>query len=320
MKLSGFTFMRNTSSLYYPFLESIQSILPIVDEFVIAMGDNSPGDQTENLVRSLNSDKVKLIQTTWNLDQYKQGTIYAQQTDLAKEACTGDWLFYLQSDEVIHEKFLDVIVSNCKKYLLNVDVEGFLFDYKHFWGDYNHYIQSHCWYPQEIRIIRNRKDIHSYGDAQSFKSIENFDYLNYRTRNGIRKLNVKKIAACIYHYGWVRPPERMQIKSKEMDSFYHDKQQVIDAYQARPIHFDYGNLSKLKLFNESHPLVMNGFIQKFNWADQLHYSKDYYPSRNLLKHEKLKYRMLSWIEQNLLAGKQLFGYSNWHVLSKDDLE
>ena len=38
--------MRNTSTLYYPFLESIQSILPILDEFVIAMGDNDPDDQT----------------------------------------------------------------------------------------------------------------------------------------------------------------------------------------------------------------------------------------------------------------------------------
>ncbi len=314
MKISGFTFMRNTSTLYYPFLESIQSILPILDEFVIAMGDNDPDDQTEFLVRGLNSDKIKVIKTFWDLDKYKNGTIYAQQTDLAKEACTGDWLFYLQSDEVVHENYLEPIVTHCKNYLMDSSVEGFLFDYKHFWGDYNHYIQSHCWYPQEIRIIRNRKDIHSYGDAQSFKSIEHFDYVNYRTKIGTRKLQVKKIPASIYHYGWVRPPECMQTKSKVMDGFYHDKQKVQASYNAKPMHFDYGNMSKLTRFNESHPAVMHSFIEKFNWAERLNYSKDYKPKRALLKHEKIKYRILSWIEQKLLGGKQLFGYSNWVIL------
>lgn len=306
--------MRNTSSLYYPFLESIQSILPIVDEFVIAMGDNDPYDQTEKLVRELNSNKIKVIHTYWDLEKYKHGTIYAQQTDLAKQACTGDWLFYLQSDEVIHEKYLDDIVNNCKNYLLDASVEGFLFEYKHFWGDYNHYIKSHCWYPNEIRIIRNRKDIHSYGDAQSFKSIQNFDSLNYRTRQGIRKLRVVKINACINHYGWVRPPKLMQSKSKVMDGFYHEKQTVLAAYQDKPVYFDYGNLSRLKLYDESHPAVMNQFIQQFNWKDQLNYSKDYTPNRTLLKHEKIKYRVLSWVEQNLLGGNQLFGYKNWVIL------
>ncbi|MGB4969521.1 MAG: glycosyltransferase family 2 protein, partial [Saprospiraceae bacterium] len=77
MKISGFTFMRNTSSLYYPFLESIQSILPIVDEFVIAIGDNAPGDQTENLLQTLQSDKIKLIHTIWDLEKFKKGTVYA---------------------------------------------------------------------------------------------------------------------------------------------------------------------------------------------------------------------------------------------------
>ncbi|MBK7358558.1 MAG: hypothetical protein IPI45_09515 [Saprospiraceae bacterium] len=314
MKISGFTFMRNTSTLYYPFLESIQSILPILDEFVIAMGDNNPDDQTESLVRGLNSDKIKLIKTCWDLDTYKSGTIYAQQTDLAKEACTGDWLFYLQSDEVVHEDYLETVVTNCKNYLMDTSVEGFLFDYKHFWGDYNHYIQSHAWYPQEIRIIRNRKDIHSYGDAQSFKSIENFDYVNYRTKIGTRKLQVIKIPASIYHYGWVRPPESMQTKSKVMDGFYHDKQKVQASYNAKPVNFDYGNMSKLTCFKQSHPSVMLPFIEKFNWAEQLNYSKDYKPKRALLKHEKIKYRILSWIEQKLLGGKQLFGYSNWVIL------
>jgi hypothetical protein len=38
MKISGFSFVRNGIKLYYPVIESIQSILPICDEFIIAVG------------------------------------------------------------------------------------------------------------------------------------------------------------------------------------------------------------------------------------------------------------------------------------------
>ncbi len=314
MKISGFTFMRNTSSLYYPFIESIQSILPIVDEFVIAMGNNDPGDQTESMVKSISSDKIKIHKTSWDTEKYLQGTIYAQQTDFAKKLCRGDWLFYLQSDEVLHEKYLDIVYENCEKYLGQSEVEGFLFDYKHFWGDYSHYMKSHVWYPKELRIIRNRNDIHSYGDAQSFKVIEDFDGLDFRTKKKTRRLQVKQIDACIYHYGWVRPPEMMQTKDKKMASYYYDELSVEKKFSASEHYFDYGNMSLIPVFNETHPAVMKEFIKQFNWKEFLHYEKDYIPRRESLKHERLKYRLLSWIEQNLLNEQLLFGYKNWKLL------
>ena len=39
MKVSAFTFIKNGEILGYPFLQSINSILPIVDEFVINVGE-----------------------------------------------------------------------------------------------------------------------------------------------------------------------------------------------------------------------------------------------------------------------------------------
>lgn len=306
--------MRNTSSLYYPFVESILSILPIVDEFVIALGDNDPDDKTEECLNKIKSDKIKWIHTKWDLQKYAQGSVYAQQSDLAKKACSGDWLFYLQSDEVVHEKYLTEIVKACKDNLLNETVEGLLFHYKHFWGDYEHYIKSHCWYPNEIRIVRNKKDIHSYGDAQSFKVIKDFDELDYRTSNNIRKLKVKLLDAEIYHYGWVRPPEKMQSKSKQMDGHYHEKEKIEEIYRKKQKQFDYGNLSMYSVFKESHPKVMKEFIEKMDWHDQLHYEKNYIPVREPLKHERWKYRALSWLEQQFFNGRPLFGYRNWNVV------
>ena len=41
MKLSAFTFVRNARRFGYPMAESIASVMDIVDEYVIAVGDSS---------------------------------------------------------------------------------------------------------------------------------------------------------------------------------------------------------------------------------------------------------------------------------------
>ena len=153
MKISGFTFIKNAEKLYIPAKESILSILPICDEFIIAIGNSDPDDHTLEIIQSINSSKIKLIQTVWNTNAYPKNTIFAQQTEIAKEHCSGDWLFYLQCDEAIHENDLPVIEKACLKHQKNKEVEGFLFKYLHFWGDYQHYHNSHTWYKKEIRII-----------------------------------------------------------------------------------------------------------------------------------------------------------------------
>ncbi len=51
MKVSGFTFLRNGQKLGYPFVAAIRSVLPIVDEFVVALGPSE--DDTEKLVREI---------------------------------------------------------------------------------------------------------------------------------------------------------------------------------------------------------------------------------------------------------------------------
>ncbi|MCF7886004.1 MAG: hypothetical protein K9M80_05885, partial [Candidatus Marinimicrobia bacterium] len=171
MKISGFSMVRNGVKLYYPVVEMIKSILPLVDEFVIAIGEGDEDDTTRNDIIGIGSEKIKIIDTVWDLEKYPNGTEHAHQTDIAKEACTGDWLFYLQADEVVHEKYLPMIKERCEELVEDQEVEGLLFKYRHFWGDYQHYQISHGWYPHEIRIIRNDPDIHSWKSAQSFRKI-----------------------------------------------------------------------------------------------------------------------------------------------------
>lgn len=316
MTISGFSMVKNATKLHYPVKQAIASILPLVDEFVVAVGDNDADDRTLEEIQSLQSDKIKIIHTVWDIVKYPRGMEHAHQTDIAKEACKGDWLFYVQSDEVIHEKYLPVIRKRCEELLDDREVEGLLFDYLHFWGDYRHYIRSHCFYTKEIRIIRNLPDIHSWESAQSFRRIPGFDGLNYRRdKKGTYKLKVAKVDACVYHYGWARPPHLMQKKRKAFDTNHMGVEKAALVHQFDEYDFDYGDLGKMTAFRGSHPAVMQEMVDKFDWADKL------YPNRPLNKkykhkHDKLRYKLLSFVENNLLSGRHLFSFKNYELLKK----
>ncbi|BDS11425.1 glycosyltransferase [Aureispira anguillae] len=306
MKISGFTMVRNAEKYYFPIKESIESILPIVDEFIVALGNNDPDDNTRTIIESIDSDKVIIIDRVWSEQEFMDGKIFASETNFALSQCTGDWCFYLQADEVVHENDLAPIVNYCKQYLKNPDVDGFLFNYHHFFGDYKHYLPVHGWYKNEIRIVRNHAHIYSYKDAQSFRKMEN------------KKLNVIEIEPYIYHYGWVRPPELMQSKKKEQDSMHHGIAKTKQAYQLKSDEFDYGPLGKIPLFKGKHPAIMAAFIANIHWQNKLNYSKKGNLERPQLKHEKIKYKLLTFFENLLNGGKDFFGYSNWVILTKKD--
>ena len=312
MKISGFSFVRNGIKLYYPVIESIKSILPIVDEFIIAVGQGDEDDTTRDQIIEIGDPKIQIIDTVWDEQYFRKGVINAMQTNIAKQACTGDWLFYLQADEVVHEKYLEVIKNRCEQLLNNQEVEGLLFRYKHFWGDYDHYHAGHGWYPDEIRIIRNRPDIYSWQSAQSFRRFDYYD--NPRQEEGHHKLKVSRVDAEIYHYGWVRPPHLMQNKRRALDSVHWGLGKARNYYDKAPKEFDYGPLNLLAEFKGTHPAVMEQRISQMDWQEKLQYSGKPNPYRQPHKHERLKYRLLSFIEKYLFGGKQIGGFKNYILL------
>ncbi len=300
MKISGFTMVRNAGKYYFPIKEAILSVLPIVDEFVVALGNCDEDDDTLQQIESINSEKVKIYHTIWDEKYFIDGTIFKMQTDSALQRCTGDWCLYLQADEVVHENDLDKIVNACKKYLPQNEVEGLLFKYYHFWGDYKHHLPYHGWCKKEIRIVRNQSSIKSYKDALSF-------------RKNNEKLNVKLIDAYIYHYGYVRPPYIMNSKKKEQDGMHWGKEKAEAVYKDAVLPFDFGNMNKIPEFHQAHPKVMHERMKQHNWSEHLiegnHIKK---APRDLFKHEKLKYRLLSRVENVL--GRELFNFNNYKIL------
>lgn len=251
MKIAGFTFIRNAVRNDYPVVEAITSILPICDEFVVALGNSDDG--TEELVRGINSPKIRIIDTVWDESIREGGAVFAAETDKAFAAISpdADWAFYIQGDECVHEKYLPLIKQEMQDNLDNPKVEGLLFEYLHFYGSYDYYGHSRRWYRREIRVLRNNKNIHSYRDAQGF-------------RWGERKINVKLIDAYIYHYGWVKPPAGLKNKLRNFNQFYHD-----DAWLAENLpetfEFDYKNADRLVHFTGTHPAVMQKRVAATNW-------------------------------------------------------
>ena len=296
--------VRNGEKLYFPVAESIKSILPICEEFVVTVGKGDTDDRTREVIANIDSPKVRIIDTDWdNYSQEYHGQIHAIQTDLAMQECSGDWLFYLQADEVVHEKYLPVIKARCEELLDDKEIEGLLFNYKHFWGDYNHYQNGHGWYSKEIRIVRNGIGVSSHRSAQSFR------------RNG-EKLKVAEVDAEIYHYGWVRPPRLMQNKRLAIEINHWGREKAEAKFKDSPPKFDYGPLNRLEEFRDTHPEVMREMIEAMDWKDDLQYSGPPDPERAPHKHELLKYRFLSFLENRLLNGKKLGEYKNYRLLRR----
>lgn len=293
MRVSGFSFVRDAVRLSYPIAEAIRSILPICDEFVIAVGESQDG--TLERIESIGDPKVRILRSHWDESHFVHGAINAVQTNIALDACTGDWAFYVQADEVVHEDDLPKIHAAMERHLEDPRVEGLLFDYLHFWGDFDHVHWTRNWYRHEVRVVRNTPEIRSWKSAQGFR------------RNG-QKLHVAPSGGRIFHYGWVRPPEVMKKKQMALDRLHHPEDWVQKRHPepARP--FDYGVLEHLRRFTGTHPAVMREWIAAKDWD-----AADYLRNDTVHEHNRRSVRLLSWLENNLLHHR-IGEYRNYILL------
>jgi len=290
MKVCGFTIVRNAVRLDYPITEAIRSILPLCDEVVVAVGRSD--DATLEVIRSIDPTKIRIIETVWDDTQREGGRVLALETDKAFAAISADadWCFYIQADEVLHEKYYPAVRDAMQKHLNDPEVEGLLFHYLHFYGSYDYIGSSWSWYRREIRIIRNNKRIFSYRDAQGFRKHPN------------EKLQVRLIDAVMYHYGWVREPKAMRLKQQAFSQLYHDDQWIRDNVPNGE-DFDYSQVDSLERFTGTHPKVMEDRIRRLNWKFDRDLSKN-----TLFFRERLK-RLASQ-----LLGYRVGEYKNYKLL------
>lgn len=290
MKVTGFTIVRNAIKYDYPAVEAITSVLPLCDEFVVAVGKSE--DDTLALIQSIDSDKIRIIETVWDDSLKTGGRVLAVETDKAIAAISDDtiWAFYIQCDEVVHEQYYPAIRQAMQQYEKDIAVEGLLFKYTHFYGSYNYVADSRKWYRNEIRVFRHTKNVASYRDAQGFRKLDN------------TKLNVKPIDAYIYHYGWVKPPKKMAEKIRGFIALWHS-QEEIDKIQPENTDFDYSKIDSLRIFSGTHPKVMQKRIEAASWNFEFNVAEKKYSNKN---------KILFFIER--LTGWRIGEYKNYKVL------
>lgn len=234
MRVSGFTIIRNGIKNNYPFIESIKSLLPLVDEFIINLSDEEK--ETYQEIIKLNDSKISIFKNKWDTEKSVKGSVrggeLANQTNIALSKCRGDWTFYLQADEVLHENDYDKIYNSMKRNLNNRNVKGLMFNYYHFY--YSPNIVNYSMYKRQIRIIRNDGSVKSIKDACGFAyregEIKDYKFWLWKHTGG-----------WIYHYGWIYKPTIVEEKNKNKE-----------------IKFDF---RLCEVFKGTHPKVMKDRIE-----------------------------------------------------------
>ncbi len=242
MTISGFTIVRNAVKFHYPVVAAITSILPICDEFIVNVGDSDDG--TLDLIRSIQSPKIRIIATTWDMGQGP--SVLSQQTNITLKECKGDWAFYLQSDEVIHEADLARLKQCMSRSFHDRAVDALRFRWLHFYGSFWRYRIDAGWYQKQDRIIRNNGTVGSFGDAFGF-----------RRKDG-RPLGSRPTGCLLYHYGWVNTLEDMQQRCQNAAAIgYQDEGKSGTLGRG-----GYGDLNRFPVYFGTHPAVMDDIIAR----------------------------------------------------------
>ena len=214
MHLYGFSFLRNGLKYDYPFRESLQSLLDVTEASVLVLGKSEDG--TENAITR--TPVLTVESTVWDDQLLTGGLVLSQQTNLAlnilRRQRTGPdaWGLYLQADEIIHEgdivqihgDFAAAERSGC---------DVICFRYIHFWERYDQIAVGRKWYPHEIRGVKLRSSVESWGDAQSFRGYQKIYFSD----------------APIYHYGHVRNHSANEMRKSYFLELHHGRDEKAKA-------------------------------------------------------------------------------------------
>ncbi|QNN21983.1 hypothetical protein HED60_06755 [Planctomycetales bacterium ZRK34] len=255
MEISAFTFIRNAKTLDYPVVEAITNLLPLVDEFVVNVGSlgDEPDDGTLDLVRSIDSDKIRIVQSKWNPHLATGAYVYAQQTNIALMNCQGRWAMYVQCDEIIHEQDFDGLSTMMQRYRDDQRVDGLALRQINFWGDYQTQFNIRPWTGRrKCWIVKPHHFVLSRGDAANFTV-----HPKYKERG--RKLRVVETPARQFHYGSVKSLKAIAAKRENEQRFWDRGHVDMDAltdslyYRKYPRRF-------FTHFDGDHPAVMRDRI------------------------------------------------------------
>jgi hypothetical protein len=248
MKVSGFTIVKNAIKYNYPVKEAILSILPVCDEFIINV--NNSDNKTLGLIQSIGNPKIKIMQRDWDMSRGEK--VLSDETNFALSQCTGDWAFYLQGDEVVHEKDLPRLKKLMQKYLNDENIDAFKFKWLHFYISYYRYRIDAGWFQKQNRIIRNNNTIEANSGAWGFQ------------KKAGGEINTIKTSCYIYHYGWTNELGSLIDKISNAEKMGY----ASSDYEKLEEAFDLEKLSKFPVYFGTHPKTMKQRIKSHKISNQ----------------------------------------------------
>lgn len=294
MKISGFTYVRNGIKLGYPFIPSILSLLPAVDELVVVVGDSDDG--TREIIEALNEEKIRIVDSVWDQNLRTGGKVFAQQSNFGLAEISGDWAIHLQVDEVLQESAPARLREYIQQADQRKDVDGLLMPFLHFWGDYQHIRNTRRTHRFEIRAFKNVPGVYAYRDSQGFRKYTSHE--NYLSGEKGTKLAVLKTDITVFHYSYARHPDMLANKMHFFFRFWHNNQWIEKHVPDKP--FDFNEVDKLELFTGEHPKYMTEVIARKDWEF------NYDPGHSKMK---LKDKLLFFVEKKF--GYRMFEYKNY---------
>ena len=255
MKISGLTLGYRALANGYPIVECTRCLLSFCDEVVANIGASDDG--TREALMGLGDPRIRLIEEPWDLSLREKGRLLSRETNRGMDKCSGDWIVYLQADEIMHEDDVPLLVSQMKKYSNHPRIDGLSFRYLHFYGS-PHYVQDNPlqWYTRAVRAVRNNRGLVSVGDALKFRRIVD---------GKARRVREVRSPVRVFHYGWARSPEIMLEKQKHLERFWHDDKALADKYAAMNAETIYSDTAHLVQFTGTHPAVMREGVAAAKW-------------------------------------------------------
>lgn len=294
MILEGFTYVRNGFKMGYPFIASINSILPMVDKLFVVVGNSEDG--TREAIMNLNNEKVIIVDSIWEEEKRENGQMFREQSNIGLERITGDWAIHIQADEVLMESARDEIMKQIEAAEKLDAIDGLLFPFYHFWGDYQHIRNTRATHAFEIRAFKNNRNVRSYKDSQGFRIFNSSKSTDKGT-----KLKVLKIEIPVYHYSYTRNPKLMNKKTNYFNRFWHSNDWL--AKHNTELDFDFNDVDKLEIYEGNHPKYMTEVMVKKDWEFE------YAPSKSNMN---LKEKVLYWFEKQF--SYRLFENKNYKLI------
>ncbi len=175
---SGLVLLSEPKKMCYPYIESITSMFPVVDEIVVVLNRFNQEEELEEELRELgkaNDNKIRIVSGLFDLDNWGWVSYGVMRTS-GYYACKGDTVLMFDADGILHEKDIAQLEGD----LDDFENRKILFGY---WGKYRIYTPIRGWIQNKHSGIYNKKltgdrfDFYRRGKA-NIKGVPNFSSFN----------------------------------------------------------------------------------------------------------------------------------------------